>query len=237
MNAHATHTDHDPDCLFCRIIKGEIPSRKVYEDEHTIAIMDIMPRADGHVLVVPKAACRNVFDAPAEALTRLLAGSGLAAATSGNGGYTLRRSQASPASSTAPAASAVATDSACSFDLSGNDAMQYSVKEISIPASCQQFTINFKHAGSMPKAAMGHNVVIAKTEDLTAVIKDGLKAGPAADYVKVGDTRVLAKTKLLGGGESDSLTVDVAALKAAPYSFICTFPGHTATMRGVLVVK
>ncbi|UOO89578.1 azurin [Vitreoscilla massiliensis] len=141
------------------------------------------------------------------------------------------------ASSTAPAASAVATDSACSFDLSGNDAMQYSVKEISIPASCQQFTIHFKHAGSMPKAAMGHNVVIAKTEDLTAVIKDGLKAGPAADYVKVGDTRVLAKTKLLGGGESDSLTVDVAALKAAPYSFICTFPGHTGTMRGVLVVK
>ena len=134
-------------------------------------------------------------------------------------------------------ASAVATDGACSFDLSGNDAMQYRVKEISVPASCQQFTIHFKHAGSMPKAAMGHNVVIAKTADLNGVIKDGLKAGPAADYVKVGDDRVLAKTQLLGGGESDSLTVDVAALKTAPYSFICTFPGQTATMRGVLTVQ
>ena len=55
-------------CVFCRIVKGELPASKVYEDEHTLAIMDIMPRADGHVLVIPKAACRNVFDAPADAL-------------------------------------------------------------------------------------------------------------------------------------------------------------------------
>ena len=148
---------------------------------------------------------------------------------------------ASPAAaSSAPSATASAPAAAsgeCSFELSGNDAMQFSSKEIAIPASCQQFTINFKHAGSMPKAAMGHNVVIAKTSDLNAVIKDGLKAGPAADYVKVGDQRVLAKTKLLGGGESASLTLDVAAIKAAPHSFVCTFPGHTGSMRGNIVIK
>ena len=148
-------------------------------------------------------------------------------------------STASEAASSAPAtASAPAAATAeCSTDLSANDAMQYSSKEIAIPASCQQFTINFKHAGSMPKAAMGHNVVIAKTSDLNAVIKDGLKAGPAADYVKVGDERVLAKTKLLGGGESASLTLDVAAIKAAPQSFVCTVPGHTGSMRGNIVIK
>ena len=89
----------------------------------------------------------------------------------------------------------------------------------------------------MPKAAMGHNVVVAKSSDLNGVIKDGLKAGPATDYVKAGDERVLAKTKLLGGGESDSLTLDVAAIKAAPYSFVCTFPGHTGSMRGSIVIK
>ncbi len=138
---------------------------------------------------------------------------------------------------TASAPSSTAVTGACSADLSGNDAMQFSSKEIAIPASCQQFTIRFKHAGSMPKASMGHNVVVAKTSDLNGVIKDGLKAGPAADYVKAGDERVLAKTKLLGGGESDSLTLDVAAIKAAPYSFVCTFPGHTGSMRGSIVIK
>ena len=150
--------------------------------------------------------------------------------------------EAVPASTAAsvPSASTPSTTAdtgACSADLSGNDAMQFSSKEIAIPASCQQFTIRFKHAGSMPKASMGHNVVVAKTSDLNGVIKDGMKAGPAADYVKAGDERVLAKTKLLGGGESDSLTLDVAAIKAAPYSFVCTFPGHTGSMRGSIVIK
>ncbi len=61
-------TAYDPSNVFARILRGELPSHTVYEDEATVAIMDIMPRADGHVLVIPKAACRNVLDAPAEAL-------------------------------------------------------------------------------------------------------------------------------------------------------------------------
>jgi histidine triad (HIT) family protein len=59
---------YDTDNVFARILRGELPSHTVYEDEATVAIMDIMPRADGHVLVIPKAACRNVLDAPPEAL-------------------------------------------------------------------------------------------------------------------------------------------------------------------------
>ena len=61
-------TAYDPSNVFAKILRGELPSHAVYEDTDTLAIMDIMPRADGHVLVVPKAACRNVFDAPADAL-------------------------------------------------------------------------------------------------------------------------------------------------------------------------
>jgi histidine triad (HIT) family protein len=61
-------TAYDPSNVFARILRGELPSHTVYEDEATVAIMDIMPRADGHVLVIPKVACRNVLDAPAEAL-------------------------------------------------------------------------------------------------------------------------------------------------------------------------
>lgn len=61
-------TAYDPDNIFAKILRGELPSQKVYEDEATIAIMDIMPRGDGHVLVLPKAPCRNLLDAPADAL-------------------------------------------------------------------------------------------------------------------------------------------------------------------------
>ena len=61
-------TAYDPSNVFAKILRGELPSHTVYEDAETLAIMDIMPRADGHVLVIPKAACRNVFDAPADAL-------------------------------------------------------------------------------------------------------------------------------------------------------------------------
>jgi len=59
---------YDPSNVFARILRGELPSQTVFEDEETLAIMDIMPRADGHVLVIPKAACRNLLDAPPDAL-------------------------------------------------------------------------------------------------------------------------------------------------------------------------
>jgi histidine triad (HIT) family protein len=61
-------TAYDQSNVFAKILRGELPSHTVYEDADTLAIMDIMPRADGHVLVVPKAPCRNIFDAPTEAL-------------------------------------------------------------------------------------------------------------------------------------------------------------------------
>jgi histidine triad (HIT) family protein len=59
-------TAYDPDNVFAKILRGELPSHTVYEDADTLAIMDIMPRSDGHVLVIPRAACRNILDAPAE---------------------------------------------------------------------------------------------------------------------------------------------------------------------------
>lgn len=59
---------YDSDNIFAKILRGEIPSEKLYEDEDTLAIMDIMPRADGHCLVIPKTACRNMLDASPEQL-------------------------------------------------------------------------------------------------------------------------------------------------------------------------
>ena len=54
---------YDPQNVFARILRSELPSHKVYEDEDTMVIMDIMPRGDGHCLVLPKQAARNVLDA------------------------------------------------------------------------------------------------------------------------------------------------------------------------------
>jgi histidine triad (HIT) family protein len=58
-----TSAAYDDNNIFAKILRGEIPSHRVYEDEHTVAFMDVMPQAPGHVLVVPKAPSRNIFDA------------------------------------------------------------------------------------------------------------------------------------------------------------------------------
>ncbi|QQS44259.1 HIT domain-containing protein [Candidatus Roizmanbacteria bacterium] len=52
------------DCIFCKIVQGEIPSYKVYEDESYLAFMDVFPRVKGHVLVIPKEHYRWVYDVP-----------------------------------------------------------------------------------------------------------------------------------------------------------------------------
>jgi histidine triad (HIT) family protein len=54
------------DCLFCRIVAGDIPARKVYEDEHTFAFEDIDPKAPTHILVVPKKHIRGLKEASSE---------------------------------------------------------------------------------------------------------------------------------------------------------------------------
>lgn len=64
---------YDPNNIFAKILRGEIPSIRVYEDEHTLAFMDIMPRTDGHTLIIPKAPARNLLDCPAEALKATIA--------------------------------------------------------------------------------------------------------------------------------------------------------------------
>lgn len=54
---------YDDQNVFARILRGELPCHRVHEDAHTLAFMDIMPRCDGHCLVIPKAPVRNVLDA------------------------------------------------------------------------------------------------------------------------------------------------------------------------------
>lgn len=60
------------DCVFCKILKGEIPSCKIYEDDHAIVFLDIAPFEKGHVLVVPKIHARQITDLPVEEFRPLL---------------------------------------------------------------------------------------------------------------------------------------------------------------------
>lgn len=64
---------YDPDNIFAKILRDEIPSIRVYEDEATLVFMDIMPRAPGHVLVIPKTPARNILDASPEQMATVMA--------------------------------------------------------------------------------------------------------------------------------------------------------------------
>ena len=66
-------TSYDNNNVFAKILRGELPCHKVYEDDKTIAFMDIMPRGDGHTLVIPKAPSRNVLDIDLEDLAAVMA--------------------------------------------------------------------------------------------------------------------------------------------------------------------
>ena len=64
---------YDNDNVFAKILRDELPSEQVHEDEHTLTIMDIMPRVDGHVLVLPKTPARNILDATPDQLAACMA--------------------------------------------------------------------------------------------------------------------------------------------------------------------
>ncbi|KPF52638.1 MULTISPECIES: HIT family protein [Rhizobium/Agrobacterium group] len=65
-------TAYDPNNIFAKILAGDIPSVKLYEDENTLAFMDVMPQAPGHLLVIPKKGSRNLLDADPEVLSTLM---------------------------------------------------------------------------------------------------------------------------------------------------------------------
>ncbi|MEZ2219690.1 HIT family protein [Rhizobium sp. RCC_161_2] len=67
-----TSPAYDTSNIFAKILKGEIPSVRVYEDEHTVALMDVMPQSPGHTLVLPKSPSRNLLDADPAALQHLI---------------------------------------------------------------------------------------------------------------------------------------------------------------------
>jgi azurin len=146
---------------------------------------------------------------------------------------TLMQRTLAAAALTALALPLVARADPCKVEISGNDLMQYDKQELSVPATCKQITVTLHHAGKQPREVMGHDWVLVKTADLAAVDQAGLGAGLANNYIAPGDKRVLAHTKVIGGGETTSVTFPASILtKGGDYSYECTFPGHSTLMHG-----
>ena len=126
----------------------------------------------------------------------------------------------------------------CSIDLKTSDAIKYDQRSITVSSTCATITVTLTHTGRMPVQAMGHNVVISAADAVQGVAQDGMKAGLAGNFVKLGDTRVIVATKMIGGGESTTASFPGKALKAGGgYRFFCTAPGHLALMTGRLIVE
>lgn len=124
----------------------------------------------------------------------------------------------------------------CDITVEATDSMKYNMASIDVPASCGEVTLTLKHVGSLPRNVMGHNWVLTKTADATAVQNGSMAAGLANEYVAVGSDKVLAATKVIGGGQTDTIKFSVAGLKGQDMTFFCSFPGHWAIMKGAFNV-
>jgi azurin len=132
------------------------------------------------------------------------------------------------------AGTAFGADKVCKLEITGTDAMQFDKKELAVAADCTQVEVTLHHSGKLPAQAMGHNWVLAKTADVSGIASDGVGAGFAKDHIKDGDARVIAHTKIVGGGQSTSVTFPTSKLKAGEsYTYFCSFPGHSSIMKGV----
>ncbi|MEO0424611.1 MAG: azurin [Pseudomonadota bacterium] len=134
------------------------------------------------------------------------------------------------------ALSAHGAQAACEFEIEVGDALAYSLTEIAPDTTCENVSVTITHKGTLPAAAMGHNWVLAKPDDFTAVTNGAIAVGLDANYVP-DDERVIAATKIVGGGEQDTVTFPLKDLPAGEYTFFCTFPGHWSVMKGTFKVS
>ncbi len=133
-----------------------------------------------------------------------------------------------------PAAGAFART--CDLAIGSDDAMRFDRQELRVAADCRQVRLTLHHSGRQRAAVMGHNWVLTRTADYRPVAIAGARTSLASSYLPPGDARVIAYTKVIGGGESTTITFPTSALtRGGDYTFFCSFPGHWNVMRGKLV--
>jgi azurin len=95
-----------------------------------------------------------------------------------------------------------------------------------------------RNTGKLPANVMGHDWVLTKTSDVPSVANAGMSAGVANNYQRPGDKRIIASTKIIGGGESATVRFSLGLLDPTEsYTYFCSAPGHASIMKGRLVYK
>lgn len=124
----------------------------------------------------------------------------------------------------------------CAMMIESNDLMQYNLHEMTVSAGCTDIEVTLKHSGKLQAKVMGHDWVLARSSDMAGILNSALAAGAAHGYLPQGDKRIIAATKIVGGGESTTIRISAALLQeGTSYSFFCTTPGHATVMRGRFV--
>ena len=125
----------------------------------------------------------------------------------------------------------------CQLTILANDMIQYNTRALRVDAACKRVEITLRHVGKQDAHVLGHDWVLARTSDVSALAAAGLGAGFEHGYMPAGDPRVIAATKVIGGGESTTITIDMSKLApGGDYTFFCSYPGHSSMMRGRLQV-
>ena len=125
----------------------------------------------------------------------------------------------------------------CSVEISAGDGMQFSNTEIVVKKSCTIVTVTLRHVGKLPLAGMGHNWVLTRESDFRGVVSDGIDAGASNNFIREGDSRVLAATRMIGGGESTAVSFSTESIKVGEkYTFFCSYPGHWGIMKGTFLL-
>jgi len=117
------------------------------------------------------------------------------------------------------------------IELTAGDQMKYDKIELRVKAN-EKVTLTLKNIGTQPKEAMGHNFILLK--DGTDLAAFAASAVNAPDHIPANNPAIIAHTKLLGPGESDTIEFTVPA---GSYTYICSFPGHYLTMTGTLTAE
>ena len=132
----------------------------------------------------------------------------------------------------------VATADVCPLTINATDDMRFEQDTLQVETRCTDVEVTLHHTGKLPAQIMGHNWVLTKTSDVAAVANAGMGAGRANSFQQPGDKRIIAATKIVGGGENAVVQFSTAQLeRGVSYSYFCSAPGHFSMMKGRLVLN
>jgi azurin len=125
----------------------------------------------------------------------------------------------------------------CHVSIDANDMVQFNTRVLQVDAACLEVQLTLRHVGQMEAQVLGHDWVLARSSDVSALANAGAASGFAKGYLPPDDPRVIAATHIVGGGESTTISFSTEKLQpGVDYAYFCSYPGHSAVMRGKLLL-